>query len=109
MEAPSAGAFEDLEAKSLEEKVAFLRDHRDWKCNVRWELRDEHHATWAANGLRRASREGRELGTPAGPPLRPLGVAASSTVSLGDRAEKVTVDLELAGDWTDARAGADAD
>ena len=24
---------------------------QDWKCNVRWELRDEHKATWQANGL----------------------------------------------------------
>ena len=95
MEAPSHGSLEDLEAMSIDEKVAFLRQHRDWKCNVRWELRDEHSTTWACNGLRRSSGA--------------LPVEVLKEEALGEKAAKHTVSLQLAGDWTDAKAGMDAD
>ena len=90
MAAPSAGSLEDLEDMGIAEKVEFLRGHKDWKCNVRWELRDEHAATWRSNGLRIAGGD--------------LGVVEVATADLGDRASKVTVDLTLAGDWTDKHA-----
>ena len=95
MEAPASGSLEDLEAMSIDEKVAFLRQHRDWKCNVRWELRDEHSKTWACNGLRRSSGA--------------LPVEVLKEEALGEKAAKHTVALQLAGDWTDAKAGMDAD
>ena len=90
MAAPDAGTLEDLEAMGIEEKVAFLKGHNDWKCNVRWELQNESASTWRTNGLRLA-----------GGALAPAVVA---TAPLGDRADKVTVDLALAGDWTDDHA-----
>ena len=95
MEAPASGSLEDLEAMSIDEKVAFLRQHRDWKCNVRWELRDEHSKTWASNGLRRSSGA--------------LPVEVLKEEALGEKAAKHTVALQLAGDWTDAKSGMDAD
>lgn len=36
---PSEGKLEDLEAMDLQEKLSFLRQHRDWKCNVKQEVR----------------------------------------------------------------------
>ena len=91
MDAPEAGSIEDLEAMGIAEKVEFLRQHKDWKCNVRWELRDEHARTWTTNGLRLAGGA-------------PLPVVETARADLGDRATKVTVDLVLSGDWTDAHA-----
>jgi len=116
MAAPTAGAFEDLEGLGLMEKVQLLREHKNWKCNHRWELgsarnnhlegtvkfdfhthrlRDEHLETWTTNGLRRQNGE--------------LPVTVTATEELGDRATKYTVDLALAGDWTDAKCGLDVE
>jgi len=95
MEAPPFGSLEDLEGMSIDEKVSFLRSHRDWKCNVRWELRDKHATTWAANGLRRGTGD--------------LPVEVLTTEALGNNATKHTVSLQLSNDWTDAKAGADTD
>jgi hypothetical protein len=36
---PGVGTMEDLERQSLEEKLGMLKQHRDWKCNVKWEVR----------------------------------------------------------------------
>jgi hypothetical protein len=45
------GTIEDLEDMSLDQKLKFLKSHREWKCQKKWELLDEHEATWASNGL----------------------------------------------------------
>lgn len=37
---PKEGSLEDLEQLSLKEKLDVLRTNRDWKCNVRWEVRE---------------------------------------------------------------------
>ena len=37
-QAPTAGSFEDLEGMDISQKVALLREHKNWKCNHRWEL-----------------------------------------------------------------------
>ena len=39
VEAPTIGSMEDLEGQSLDQKLQMLRGHRDWKCNVKWEVR----------------------------------------------------------------------
>ena len=90
MESPSEGTIEDLEGMGIAEKVEFLRQHKDWKCNVRWELRDMHGTTWTTNGLRTSTG--------------PMAVNETGHEDLGDRAVKVTVDLILSGDWTDDHA-----
>merc|ERR1712196_481495 len=51
MASPQTGSITDLEEMALAEKITFLKGHKDWKCNVRWELRDEHKDTWQTNGL----------------------------------------------------------
>ena len=35
-------AIRDLEEMSLQDKLQFLKQNRDWKCNVKWEVNDEH-------------------------------------------------------------------
>ena len=49
--APDKGSLKDLENMNIEEKMAFLRKNRDWKCMVKWELLEEHEKTWKTNGL----------------------------------------------------------
>jgi hypothetical protein len=49
--APSNGTIEDMEQMSLKDKLDFLRLHRDWKCQKKWEVLDEHESSWATNGL----------------------------------------------------------
>merc|ERR1719464_44288 len=41
----------DLEDMSLQEKLKFLKQHREWKCMVKWEALDEHDTTWKTNGV----------------------------------------------------------
>lgn len=48
---PSRGSIEDMEKMTLEEKVKFLRNHKEWKCMMKWELAAEHPTTWQLNGL----------------------------------------------------------
>lgn len=49
---PKEGSLEDLEQLSLKEKLDVLRTNRDWKCNVRWEVRE---------GLSTTTRRGRQI------------------------------------------------
>ena len=58
---------------------------------MRWELRDEHYATWQSNGLRHADGA-------------PFPFAVRATEDIGDNARKITVSCELNGDWADAHA-----
>jgi hypothetical protein len=43
--------MEDLEQMSLHEKLAFLRNHKNWKCMIKWELKSQHASTWKQNGI----------------------------------------------------------
>ena len=79
MAAPIAGSITDLEDMALDEKLAFLKGHKDWKCNVRWELRDEHKKTWERNGLTN------------------LSYSVTERANLAASTEIVTVDVELNG------------
>lgn len=40
-----------MENMSLDDKIKFLRQHRDWKCQKKWEVLGEHGTTWETNGL----------------------------------------------------------
>jgi hypothetical protein len=41
----------DLEDMTLQEKLRFLKQHREWKCMVKWEALEEHDKNWKTNGL----------------------------------------------------------
>lgn len=36
---------------TLKEKLTFLKQHREWKCMVKWEALEEHEKNWKTNGL----------------------------------------------------------
>ncbi|CAB9516367.1 4-N-acetylgalactosaminyltransferase bre-4 [Seminavis robusta] len=91
-DAPDAGALQDLEGMSLEEKLNFLRQNRAWKNAVKWEAADEHDKTWTTNGLSDLQYEHIE------------------TVFLDDteHSSKITVDVQFNGNhWTNDKAGID--
>ncbi|CAM9311977.1 unnamed protein product, partial [Ectocarpus fasciculatus] len=48
---PQSGSITDYEDMSLDEKLNFLRAHREWKCPNKWELLAEHMQSWRTNGL----------------------------------------------------------
>ena len=48
---PAAGTITDYEEMNLEEKLLFLRQHKEWKCPNKWELLAEHEESWRRNGL----------------------------------------------------------
>jgi hypothetical protein len=41
----------DLEDMTLKEKLQVLKENEDWKNQKKWELKDEHAATWQMNGI----------------------------------------------------------
>ena len=89
---PDKGTLVDLEQMDLSEKLAFLRDHKSWKCMVKWEAADEHESTWKTNGL------------------ADLQYKLLETNPLNDQktASMYTVDVKLNGDhWANAKAGMD--
>ena len=77
---------------NIEEKMAFLRKNRDWKCMVKWELLEEHEKTWKTNGL------------------ADLRYSVLKTEPLDDKnkSSKITVDVKLNGNhWGNDKAGID--
>ena len=90
---PDEGTLVDLEDMTLSEKLQFLRANKSWKCMVKWELEDEHKATWKTNGL------------------VDLKYKVLQTVPFKDAAQhasKITVDVQLNGNhWTNEKAGVD--
>ncbi|CAM9766883.1 unnamed protein product [Chrysoparadoxa australica] len=46
--APDVGSIEDLEQMDLNQKLSFLRSHKEWKCNVKTEALKEHSSTWSS-------------------------------------------------------------
>jgi hypothetical protein len=55
------GTLKDIETNEkgetmdLDKKLRFLREHKDWKCNDRWERRDMDKWIWKTCGLQQIS------------------------------------------------------
>jgi N-terminal domain of galactosyltransferase len=89
---PEKGSLRDLEDMDINEKMAFLRQNRDWKCMVKWELLEEHEKTWKTNGLS---------------DLR-YTVLQQTPLDEKKKSTKVSVDVKLNGDhWGNDKAGID--
>lgn len=89
---PDKGSLQDLEGMNIDEKMAFLRQNRDWKCMVKWELLEEHEKTWKTNGL------------------ADLRYTVMKQTPLDDKKKstKITVDVKLNGNhWGNDKAGID--
>ena len=87
--APDRGSLHDLEEMNVKQKVQFLRENRDWKCLVKWELLDEHDKTWQTNGLS---------------DLR-CSVMKQSPLDEQKKSTKITVDVQLNGDhWSNGES-----
>lgn len=104
-DSPRSGTIIDLEDMSLSEKLNMLREHKEWKCMVKWEALEEHESTWRTNGLADLSYsilKKEDLDE---------GKSITGGSILGDhrsRATKVTVDVKLNGNhWTNEKCGAD--
>jgi hypothetical protein len=77
---------------SITEKMDFLRQHKEWKCMVKWELKDEHEATWKTNGLLDLK----------------YAVLNKTPLDEGNHSAKFTVEVKLNGNhWTNEKAGLD--
>ena len=82
--APDRGTLHDLEQMSINEKMNFLKQHQEWKCMVKWELKDEHESTWQ------------------------YAVLSETPLDDSNKATKITVDVKLNGNhWTNEKAGID--
>lgn len=90
------GTLVDLEEMTLEDKLQFLREHKEWKCMVKWEALEEHEKTWRQNGLADLQYKVLESTALDG---RPAGRS---------KATKVTVDVKLNGNhWANDKCGVD--
>jgi N-terminal domain of galactosyltransferase len=90
--APDRGTLRDLEDMTITEKMEFLREHKEWKCMVKWELKDEHESTWKTNGLSDLK----------------YAVLTKTSLDETNHATKFTVEVKLNGNhWTNAKAGVD--
>ena len=113
MAAPRAGTIRDLEDMDLQAKLKVLKEHREWKCNVRWELKAEHKRTWQTNGLADLCYRVTRC-TPI-PPEPDAGAGAGAGAPLGADAwdapcfaAKVTIDCMLnGGHWSDEKVAVD--
>lgn len=93
----------DLEEMNIDQKLAFLRSNREWKCNVKWEALDEHESTWRTNGL--ADLDYKILGLQELDSDRKVKSDGSTPRS---RATKVTVDVKFNGShWTNEKCQID--
>ena len=91
----ASGTLIDLEEMTLEEKLSFLRQHKEWKCMVKWEALKEHEQTWKTNGLSDLSYKMLET--------KPL-----DTNNRISKATLVTVDVKLNGNhWANDKCGID--
>lgn len=91
-ESPPSGTLKDLEEMDITEKMDFLRQNKEWKCMVKWELKDEHEATWKTNGLVDLK----------------YSLVKQTALDQAGKATKFTVDVKLNGNhWTNAKAGID--
>ena len=78
---------------TLQEKLAFLKKNREWKCMVKWEALDEHETTWKTNGMNN------------------LNYKILKTEFMDDthKASRITTDVQLNPNnhWANAKAGVD--
>ncbi len=88
-ESPAEGSIVDMEDMNLQQKLAVLKQHQLWKCMNRYELKDEHEATWRSNGLMDLSYE------------------MLQRTELDRFCSKVTVDVQLNSHWSDNKCGID--
>ncbi|KAG7371179.1 glycosyl transferase group 7 protein [Nitzschia inconspicua] len=93
---PRQGTLVDLEEMTLQEKLKFLKQHKEWKCMVKWEALEEHDKTWKQNGLADLSYKVLKSD-----PLDTKDAAKS-------KATKITVDVKLNGNhWANDKCGVD--
>jgi hypothetical protein len=93
---PGSGHIIDLEDMSLQQKLTFLKQHREWKCMVKWEALEEHKATWKQNGLADLSYTVLET--------KPL----DTKDIMKCKATKITVDVKLNGShWANDKCSVD--
>ncbi|KAL3773416.1 hypothetical protein ACHAWO_004861 [Cyclotella atomus] len=86
----------DLEEMSLHDKLAFLKQNKEWKCMVKWEALDEHKTTWRTNGLADLNYDIKGLNK------LDKDDPGESKVTL------LTVDVKLNGDhWSNEKCGVD--
>jgi hypothetical protein len=78
----TSGTLVDLEDMDLNEKLGFLRQHKEWKCMVKWEALEEHEKTWKMNGLQDLNYDVLET---------------TSLDSKTSKASKISVDVKLNG------------
>ena len=91
-ESPDKGTLRDLEDMDITEKMDFLRHHKEWKCQVKWELKDEHETTWKSNGLADLK----------------YSVLKETPLDDDGKATKLTADVKLNGThWTNEKAAMD--
>jgi len=91
-DSPDSGTLVDLEEMSLEEKLNFLRKHREWKCMVKWEAADEHEKTWKTNGMADLK----------------YSVLKQQPLDDHNNSTKATVDVKLnANHWSNDKCGVD--
>jgi hypothetical protein len=84
----------DLEEMPLQEKLTFLKQHKEWKCMVKWEALDEHEKTWKSNGLADLNYK----------VLKTEGLDTSDLLKA--KATKITVDVKLNGNhWANNKCG----
>jgi hypothetical protein len=93
---PRQGTLIDLEEMTLQEKLIFLKQHKEWKCMVKWEALEEHDKTWKQNGLADLSYK----------------ILKSDQLDTKDasksKATKITVDVKLNGNhWANDKCGVD--
>lgn len=95
------GTITDLEQMSLQEKLGFLKQHKKWKCFVKWEALNEHEKTWRTNGLQDLDYDVLQE--------QNLDDRRESTTTGDQRrhATKLTVDIKLNPNnhWGNAKAG----
>jgi len=91
-DSPDKGNLRDLEEMDINEKMEFLRQHKDWKCQVKWEMKDEHAATWKTNGLVDLK----------------YSLQKETPLDKDGKATKLTVEVKLNGNhWTNEKAAMD--
>lgn len=89
----NGGTLVDLEDMDLQQKLGFLRQHKEWKCMVKWEALEEHEATWKKNGLA---------------DLTYNVLATTSLDRKTSKASKINVDVKLNGEhWANDKCSVD--
>jgi len=87
---PPKGTIRDLEEMDISQKINFLRSHKAWKCQVKWEALKEHDTTWETNGI------------------SDLVYSLISKTSIDVKATKATVDIKLNGaHWSNDKCAID--